>query len=93
MGRTEIGAIRIAANESYFQVTERATQSFVKALKRAIISPEDEGMLIEVAEPRELPQAGPQGRPRPAPPPKSSFRPEAAPKVKRDRKPRANRPS
>jgi ATP-dependent RNA helicase DeaD len=93
VGRTEIGAIRIAANESYFQVTERATQSFVKALKRAIISPEDEGMLIEVAEPRELPQAGPQGRPRPAPPPKSSFRPEAAPKVKRDRKPRANRPS
>ena len=33
VGRTEIGAIRIAANESYFQVSERATPGFIKALR------------------------------------------------------------
>jgi ATP-dependent RNA helicase DeaD len=51
--RTEIGAIRIAANESYFQVSGRATPGFIKALRRAKISPEDEGLLIGLAEPRE----------------------------------------
>jgi ATP-dependent RNA helicase DeaD len=53
VGRTEIGAIRIAANESYFQVSERATPSFIKALRRANIAPEDQGLVIEPAEPRE----------------------------------------
>src|SRR4051794_13063514 len=51
--RTEIGAIRLAANESYFQVSERATPGFVKALRRATIAPEDQGLVIELAEPRE----------------------------------------
>jgi ATP-dependent RNA helicase DeaD len=51
--RTEIGSIRIAANESYFQVSERATAGFIKALRRAKIAPEDEGLVIELAEPRE----------------------------------------
>jgi ATP-dependent RNA helicase DeaD len=51
--RTEIGAIRLAANDSYFQVSERATPSFVKALRRATIAPEDQGLVIELAEPRE----------------------------------------
>ena len=31
--RAEIGAIRLAANESYFQVSERATPGFIKALR------------------------------------------------------------
>lgn len=53
VGRTEVGAIRIAANESYFQISERATASFVKALRRATISPEDEGLVIEPAPPRD----------------------------------------
>ena len=47
VGRNEIGAIRIAANESYFEVTERATPGFIKALRRATIAPEDEGLVIE----------------------------------------------
>jgi ATP-dependent RNA helicase DeaD len=51
--RTEIGAIRLAANESYFQVSERATPGFIKALRRAAIAPEDQGLVIELAEPRE----------------------------------------
>ena len=63
VGRAEIGAIRIAANESYFQVSERATPAFVKALRRATIAPEDQGLVIEPAPPRE------QG---------SNFRPERA---------------
>jgi ATP-dependent RNA helicase DeaD len=51
--RTEIGAIRLAANESFFQVSERATPGFIKALRRATIAPEDQGLVIELAEPRE----------------------------------------
>jgi ATP-dependent RNA helicase DeaD len=63
LGRTEIGAIRIAANESYFQVTERSAQNFIKALKRATIAPEDEGLLIDIAEPRsEEAEAKPRGK-------------------------------
>jgi ATP-dependent RNA helicase DeaD len=59
--RTEIGAIRLAANESYFQVSERATPGFVKALRRATIAPEDQGLIIELAEPREKASAyGPE---------------------------------
>lgn len=53
VGRTDIGAIRIAANESYFQVSERATPGFIKALRRATIAPEDQGLVIELAPPRE----------------------------------------
>ena len=52
VNRSEIGAIRVAANESYFEVTQRATPGFVKALRRATIAPEDEGLIIEQAEPR-----------------------------------------
>ncbi len=61
--RAEIGAIRLAANESYFQVSERATPGFIKALRRATIAPEDQGLVIELAEPRES---------------KSTYRPERA---------------
>ena len=53
VNRSEIGAIRIAANESYFEVTQRATPGFVKALRRATIAPEDEGLIIEQAAPRD----------------------------------------
>ena len=53
VNRTDVGAIRIAANESYFQISERATPSFRKALSRATIAPEDQGLMIELAEPRE----------------------------------------
>jgi ATP-dependent RNA helicase DeaD len=53
VGRTDIGAIRIAASESYFQVSERATPGFIKALRRATIDPQDEGLVIELAPQRE----------------------------------------
>jgi ATP-dependent RNA helicase DeaD len=61
--RAEIGAIRLAANESYFQVSKRATAGFIKALRRAAIAPEDQGLVIELAEPRER---------------KTAYRPELA---------------
>ena len=57
VNRKEIGAIRIAANESYFEVTERAAAGFIKALRRATIAPEDQGMVIEQAQPRDAPPA------------------------------------
>jgi len=53
VGRNDIGAIRVAANESYFEVTQRATPGFLKALRRAVIAPDDEGLVIEQAPPRE----------------------------------------
>jgi ATP-dependent RNA helicase DeaD len=52
VSRNEIGAIKIAANESFFEVAARAAPGFVKALRRATIAPEDEGMVIEQAPPR-----------------------------------------
>ena len=58
VGRNEIGAIKVAANESYFEVTQRAAQGFVKALRRATIAPEDAGLVIEPAPPRDVPAAG-----------------------------------
>ena len=52
VGRNDIGAIRVAANESYFEVAQRAAPGFIKALRRATIAPEDHGMVIEEAPPR-----------------------------------------
>ena len=62
VGRNDIGAIRVAANESYFEVTHRATPGFIKALRRATIAPEDEGLVIEPA-PARVEGAGPDSRP------------------------------
>ncbi|MEO6359327.1 MAG: DEAD/DEAH box helicase [Sphingomicrobium sp.] len=81
VGRHDIGAIRIAASDSYFQVTERATPGFIKALRRATISPEDEGMIIELAQPRDVAPHSPAR-------PKSNYRPESASKARPPRKPR-----
>ena len=53
VSRAEVGAIRIAANESYFQVSERATPAFINALRRVTVAAEDRGLVIEPAPPRE----------------------------------------
>jgi ATP-dependent RNA helicase DeaD len=66
VARGDIGAIRIAANDSYFEVTQRATPNFLKALRRAVIAPEDEGMVIEQAEPRD-PEVVARAKGRPTP--------------------------
>ena len=71
VGRNDIGAIRIAASDSYFEVTKRATPGFQAALRRAVIAPEDQGLIIEVAQnPGESPPSHhnrPQLAPRPRP--------------------------
>ena len=85
VGRNDIGAIRIAANDSYFEVTQRATAGFLAALRRAVIAPEDQGLIIEQAQnpgeappshhnrptlaPRANPAGGKQGRPQHGKPP------------------------
>jgi len=75
VNRSEIGAIRVAANESYFEVTQRATPGFVKALRRATIAPEDEGLIIEQAEPRGTAPPSHGGKPATAAiQPKASWR-------------------
>ncbi|CAA9519011.1 MAG: ATP-dependent RNA helicase Atu4171 [uncultured Sphingomonas sp.] len=68
VGRNDIGAIRVAANESYFEVTPRATPGFLKALRRATIAPEDDGLVIEPAPPRAVEQAAGPARQRGAKP-------------------------
>ena len=66
--RGEIGAIRIAANESYFEVAARAVPGFQQALRRAVIAPEDEGLVIDMAEPRDPVEAArPRGGKGPPP--------------------------
>ena len=67
---TAAGAIRVAANESYFEVTQRATPGFIKALRRATIAPEDEGLVIEQAQPRDVAPAQGRGKP-----PRASLQP------------------
>jgi ATP-dependent RNA helicase DeaD len=70
VGRNDIGAIRVAANESYFEVTARAAPGFQKALRRATIAPEDEGLVIEQSEPRgeaAAPRRPPMAHPRAKP--------------------------
>ncbi len=62
VGRNDIGAIRVAANESYFEVTERAAPGFIKALRRATIADEDDGLVIDQAPPR-APETARSGRP------------------------------
>jgi ATP-dependent RNA helicase DeaD len=71
VGRNDIGAIRVAANESYFEVAARAAPGFLKALRRATVAPEDEGLVIEQSEPRgeaaaprRPPMAHPRGKPK-----------------------------
>ena len=77
VGRNDIGAIRVA-NESYFEVAQRATPGFIKALRRATIAPEDSGMVM--AGPPRAPDAGPAAhrRSRPHPSAKPKKRPPMA---------------
>jgi len=76
VGREVIGAIRIAANESYFEVAERSAPGFMKALSRATVAPEDNGMVIDQAEPR--PDAPSQLRGPKKPNPRSNPRKPAS---------------
>ncbi|MGZ2410768.1 ATP-dependent RNA helicase DeaD [Sphingomonas sp. F9_3S_D5_B_2] len=76
VSRNEIGAIRVAANESYFEVTPRAAPGFIKALRRATIAPEDDGLVIEKAEPRAADAGPPRRQPAKGPPHGKRERPQ-----------------
>ncbi|WP_037504150.1 DEAD/DEAH box helicase [Sphingomonas jaspsi] len=67
--RQDIGAIRIAASESYFEVAARSVPAFRKALSKAVIAPEDEGLMIDQTDgPPPADQGGDRPRgPRPHP--------------------------
>jgi len=81
VGRQDIGAIRVAQNESYFEVTPRATPGFLKALRRAVIAPEDDGLVIEQAPPRDAEAAArPVGGRAPGPGPAKPGGPRRKPR-------------
>jgi hypothetical protein len=87
VGRNDIGAIRIAASDSYFEVTKKATPGFQAALRRAVIAPEDQGLVIEQAQnPGEAPPSH-HNRPtlaaRPRPQNAAAHRPKPSAHLKR----------
>ncbi|MFC7537995.1 DEAD/DEAH box helicase [Sphingomonas sp. GCM10030256] len=47
VSRSEIGAIRVAASESYFEVSARAVPNFVKALRKSSAAMAEDGILVE----------------------------------------------
>ena len=86
VNRNDIGAIRVAANESFFEVSQRAAPGFLKALRRAVIAPEDEGLMIEQAPPRDAEAArGPKRPPMAHPRPKPKYQPKRVGKGPRPR--------
>jgi hypothetical protein len=56
VGATTSAPSAFAANESYFEVTSARTRLPLKALRRAVIAPDDEGLVIEQAPPRARPR-------------------------------------
>ncbi len=71
--RNDIGAIRIAQSESYFEVAERSVPGFIKAMKKNAPAMAQDGILVEASgSPEEWMAAGngppkPRSGPRPAP--------------------------
>ncbi len=67
VSRSEIGAIRVAATDSYFEVSPRALPNFVKALKKNSPAMAQDGILVEPStSPAEHHERG-GGPPRPRP--------------------------
>jgi len=85
VNRNDIGAIRVAANETFFEVSQRAAPGFMKALRRAVIAPEDEGLMIEQAPPRDAEAAdkGPRRHPMAHPRSKPKYQPKRVGKRER----------
>ncbi|MEO6433182.1 MAG: DEAD/DEAH box helicase [Sphingomicrobium sp.] len=78
VSRQDIGAIRIAANESYFEISARAAAGFANALRRATIAPEDEGLMIEQTQ-APSDSGGTDRAPRPRPHPMKNRPPQQRP--------------
>lgn len=63
--RSEIGAIKVAATESFFEVSPRAVQTFVKALRKNSPAMAQDGILVEPSTSPDEHHAGGGGPPRP----------------------------
>jgi ATP-dependent RNA helicase DeaD len=63
--RSEIGAIRVAATDSYFEVSPRALQTFVKALRKNSAAMAQDGILVEPSTSPDEHHAGGGGPPPP----------------------------
>jgi ATP-dependent RNA helicase DeaD len=72
VGRSEIGAIRVAATDSYFEVSPRALPNFLKSLKKNSPAMAQDGILVEPStSPTEhIERGGGPPRPRPSGKPK-----------------------
>ena len=63
--RTEIGAIKVAATESFFEVSPRALQTFVKALRKNSAAMAEDGILVEASTSPDEHHAAGGGPPKP----------------------------
>jgi ATP-dependent RNA helicase DeaD len=63
--RSEIGAIKVAATDSYFEVSPRALQTFVKALRKNSPAMAQDGILVEPSTSPDEHHAGGGGPPKP----------------------------
>ncbi|MGN6376746.1 MAG: DEAD/DEAH box helicase [Sphingomonas sp.] len=99
--RNEVGAIRIGANETHFQVPRAIAGKFNAALARTAGEDGEEGVRIEPSDgPREAARGNREGRPRPAAAPHRAqpFRPggpnrKGGGKPPQGRKPRGRGPA
>ena len=67
LGRSDIGAIRVAATESYFEVSPRALPNFIKAMRRNSPAMAQDGILVEPSTSPTDHHAAGGGPPRPKP--------------------------
>jgi ATP-dependent RNA helicase DeaD len=63
--RSEIGAIKVAATDSFFEVSPRALQTFVKALRKNSAAMAQDGILVEPSSSPDEHHAGGGGPPPP----------------------------
>ncbi|GAA4027347.1 DEAD/DEAH box helicase [Sphingomonas rosea] len=68
VGRSEIGAIKVAATHSYFEVSPRAMPNFVKALRRNSPAMAQDGIMVEPSSSPDDHHAAGGGPPRPRTP-------------------------
>src|SRR6478672_10090841 len=63
--RSEIGAIKVAATESFFEVSPRALQTFIKALRKNSPAMAEDGILVEPSSSPDEHHAAGGGPPKP----------------------------
>ena len=82
--RGEIGAIRIAPNETAFEIPRAVAGRFMAAVKRTASDRDDEGG-VRIEPMQDAPRPAPSRRPPPAAAPRYQAKPAHRPKLKRTR--------